>query len=451
MELVEGVDFVSHIRQDSRDPDSLQKLSQLPTLPLSFNGTTQGTDDEPGAANPAGLRAPDMDRLREAFGQLAEGVCALHGANKLHCDLKPSNVLVDGSGRVVVLDFGLVAESDAVDVEGDKVFGTAEYISPEQVCGLPPSPASDWYSVGVMLFEALTGRRPFRGSTSTILREKCAREPAAPVAFVPGLPQDLNDLCCRLLSRDPALRPNDAEMLRSLRGSTRVAGELPRSLRSNPRSPFIGRRQHLSVLLDAFESTLKGRQVTVWLHGGSGVGKTALVRQFLEEAQRKSDFVILDGCCYEREAVPYKALDGVVDRLARYLTRLPPAEARALLPFDVRALVRLFPVLQDWCALNGTDVEPTGILDVQELRRRGFAAFRRILEAIAMRKPVLLFIDDLQWGDADSVPCWLISFTAAAQGHCFLSVVIVAKRPGAVRFSAGCCRSGRGTGPANLP
>jgi predicted ATPase len=146
-----------------------------------------------------------------------------------------------------------------------------------------------------------------------------------------------------------------------------------------------------------------GRQVTVWLHGGSGVGKTALVRQFLEDARRKSDLVILDGRCYEREAVPYKALDSVVDRLGRYLIRLPRDEARALMPLDLPALVRLFPVLQEWRALRGADVEPADILDLQELRRRGFAAFRRVLEGIATRRPLVLFIDDLQWGDADSV------------------------------------------------
>ena len=404
MELVGGVDFLSYVRQDARQPESLEKPSELTTLPLSSDRTIQKADQEPEAANPSALPAPDMDRLREAFRQLAEGVCALHGANKLHCDLKPSNVLVDSSGRVVVLDFGLVAESDGVDIEGENsVAGTPEYISPEQVRRLPPSPASDWYSVGVMLFEALTGRRPFRGSTSAILREKCARESAAPLELVPGLPQELNDLCCRLLSRDPVLRPGAAEILRCLGSDIRVDGEPPASLRSISRSPFIGRRRHLAVLRQAFESTLAGRHVTVWLHGGSGVGKTALVRQFLEDARRKGDLVILDGRCYEREAVPYKALDSVVDRLGRYLMRLPRDEARTLMPLDLSALVRLFPVLQEWRALRGADVEPADILDLQELRRRGFAAFRRVLEGIATRLPVVLFIDDLQWGDADSV------------------------------------------------
>src|SRR4029077_13665730 len=132
------------------------------------------------------------------FRQLSEGVCALHQAGKLHCDLKPSNVLVERTGRVVILDFGLVVEGDAV-AHADDAFlaGTPEYMSPEQVSGLGLSPASDWYSVGVMLFEALTGRRPFRGSVREILDHKRWRDPPAPTDLVSDLPRDLDDLCRR--------------------------------------------------------------------------------------------------------------------------------------------------------------------------------------------------------------------------------------------------------------
>ncbi|HVZ35508.1 MAG TPA: serine/threonine-protein kinase, partial [Polyangiaceae bacterium] len=114
-------------------------------------------------------------RLRAMTLQLARAVGAIHDAGKLHCDLKPSNVRVTPEGRVVVLDFGLVSESSLAG-EGHsspiEIAGTPGYMAPEQAAGKPPTTASDWYAVGVMLFEALTGRLPFAGTPSQIIADK---------------------------------------------------------------------------------------------------------------------------------------------------------------------------------------------------------------------------------------------------------------------------------------
>src|SRR6185436_6763712 len=114
------------------------------------------------------------DRLVPAFRQLIEGVSALHRRGKLHRDIKPSNILVTPEGRVVILDFGLIAEllpqhaGDVSDASG----GTPAYMSPEAGSGAPPSEASDWYGVGVTLYEALTGISPFAGTFHDVLLRK---------------------------------------------------------------------------------------------------------------------------------------------------------------------------------------------------------------------------------------------------------------------------------------
>ncbi len=343
----------------------------------------------------------NVARLRSALLQAASGIRALHAAGKLHRDIKSSNVLVTKSDRVVLLDFGLVTELDLA--EGDQsmaLAGTPTYMSPEQGAGQPVSQASDWYSFGVMLYESLTGRSPFAGSSAEILREKQIREPKPPRELASGIPEDLDELCCELLRRDPGRRPDGAEILRRLGGPLAHA-ESPTS-RSDVAGPFVGRQRHLERLLEAFRKAEQGQAVTVALHGESGVGKSALVRRFLDTLRASQPVVILAGRCYERESVPYKALDSLMDGLSNHLKRLPFARAEALMPRDVLALARLFPVLRRVEAVAGARRRVLEIRDVQELRRRAFGAFRELAARLAEESPLVLFIDDLHWGDVDS-------------------------------------------------
>jgi serine/threonine protein kinase len=171
MELIDGVDYLRHVRPG-------------------------GTLDEP--------------RLRRAMAQLASGLSALHEAGLVHRDLKPSNVLVTKEGRVVILDFGLVADLDPAGVHLSTerhVVGTLLFMAPEQAAGQPVSPASDWYSVGVILYQALTGRLRFAGGSLDVLLAKQMQDPPHPGELVQGLPEDLETLCVELIRRDPAARP----------------------------------------------------------------------------------------------------------------------------------------------------------------------------------------------------------------------------------------------------
>src|SRR5262249_32792846 len=310
---------------------------------------------------------------------------------------------VTHEGRVVLLDFGLVTELGLEQVRGPmdaQVVGTPAYMSPEQAAGQAVSEATDWYSAGVMLYQALTGQLPFSGDFASLLREKQQREAPAPGDVVRGIPEYLGALCRDLLRSDPKTRAGGADVLARIGGSV--------GLRALPATdvharPFIGRHSHLAALQAAFAATKSGRAVTVYVHGASGMGKSALVRRFLEQlARSEPDAVVLTGRCYEQESVPYKALDPLVDNLSQYLRRLPPAKAEALLPRDVVALSRLFPVLQRVEALSGARRRAPEIREPQELRRRAVMALRDLLSRLASQWPLVLAIDDLQWGDVDS-------------------------------------------------
>src|SRR5262249_13049618 len=185
----------------------------------------------------------DYDRLRAALEQLAAGLGALHEAGKLHRDVKPSNVLVESGGRVVLLDFGLV--TDAERSTESELAGTPAYMAPEHMVG-QACEASDWYSVGVMLHECLTGWPPW--STPNALKEEDSAVPA-----------DLRDLCLGLLRPDPAERFGRDHILRV------CAEEF--SERARMRPEFVGRAAETEALRRALESTISGRIAVVALKG----------------------------------------------------------------------------------------------------------------------------------------------------------------------------------------
>src|SRR5262249_53686354 len=196
MELVAGADFLAHVRNGPG----------LPELTTQVGDTPSGSTPGPGAAPAEGLTAAQLARLRQAAGQLAAGLVALHEAGKLHRDIKPGNVLGPPEGRVVLLDFGLAAELDRRGLHQSTeqhVIGTVSYMAPEQAAGGALSPASDWYAVGVMLYAALTGRLPFTGGLLDVMVRKQEEEPPPPAVLVPGVPPDLREPTPPLLPPHP--------------------------------------------------------------------------------------------------------------------------------------------------------------------------------------------------------------------------------------------------------
>jgi hypothetical protein len=139
------------------------------------------------------------------------------------------------------------------------------------------------------------------------------------------------------------------------------------------------------------------------LQGRSGMGKSALAAQFLGSLSSNPAVLVLSGRCYEREAVPFKAIDQVIDELSRWLARLPEEEGYGLLPSGVHALARVFPVLRNARVVANAPDHEVEAADQLEVRRRAFAALKELLTAVAQRVRLVMHIDDLHWGDADSI------------------------------------------------
>jgi tetratricopeptide (TPR) repeat protein len=369
MELLDGVTFAEHVRPSNALPERA---------------------------------VLDLAALGPALRQLAEGVFTLHEAGIVHRDFKPSNVMVTTDGRVVILDFGLATEfapiETLVTVERG-LSGTLAYMAPELIQGGRPGPASDWYSVGVMLYEVLVGHLPFAGNLYEMLLAK-QQNPVAIESVVPGLPVFLTDLCMDLLAKDPEMRPTGQEVLRRTGSTGRpIATEI---LTADARIAFVGRGSELSVMQGAFETVERGSPVSLYVYGASGMGKSALVHQFLSRLRESNRTLNLAGRCYEREWIPFKALDGVVDNLRKHLMYLPRQEVDSLLPADIHALARLFPAMMQIESIARAPEPKQQIPDPLALRRRAFSAFRELLRSLSERETLVIQIDDFHWADPDS-------------------------------------------------
>ena len=465
MEYVEGIDMLEWVRRPTR-------ADAVPD-PAESEGTMQdGGSSEGSLRKRAALATRELDltravfdehRLRTGFAQLLHALEALHTAGKVHRDVKPSNALATPEGRIVLLDFGLATDivREARDVRAEGIVGTVSYMAPEQALGLPVDARADMYSVGVVLYRALTGRLPFE----RLPEPGDAQVAPRPTTIAVGVPDDLDALCMDLLRRSPELRPTAGDALQRLGsgdGSNEAApaGRVLASIAPPAPRRFVGRATELAMLREAFDETLRGECVVVAVTGESGLGKSTLVRQFGQIVTAEYGAVVLAGRCWERESVPFKAVDGIVDALARWLSRAPRADVADILPPSAGLLAQVFPSLRPIVA-EITEAAPGSVvpstmtlrqppsarfpaggrlpasvrypasargipasrgpasspapvshaapgsarapIDAREQRVQLFAALRSVFASLSRRLPVVLVVDDLQWSDADGL------------------------------------------------
>ncbi|RME27071.1 MAG: hypothetical protein D6798_05400, partial [Deltaproteobacteria bacterium] len=250
---------------------------------------------------------------------VADALDYLHQRGIIHRDLKSSNVMVLPDGRVKLLDFGtarLRSATEEITRKGEFV-GTFAYASPEQLQGLDVDARADIYSLGVLFYRLLTGKRPFEAdSPHALALMHIEQEPRSPAELAKGLPQPLVELVLQMLAKTPDLRPQStrevADRLREFaaggRPGPQPAGTLPPML--------VGREDTLAALRSAIDKGQPGRMVV--LIGPPGSGRRRLLEQCALDAHRKGRRV------FRGEFPGNSALGPIADIVRRAVRGLPP-------------------------------------------------------------------------------------------------------------------------------
>jgi hypothetical protein len=357
-------------------------------------------------ATPRAVPVVEFARVRSVLAQLAEGLAFLHAHGVIHRDIKPSNAIVT-DGNVKLLDFGLALERRRAEEElsrESRVVGTAAYLAPEYVEKLAVSPAMDVYALGVVAFELVTGAPPFGGTLHVLSRLGRARNLPRASSINADVPADLDDLIDAMLAIDPLRRPTPLQIAVRLTGDVshrRFAaggGAIRRAAK------FVGRERELA-LVEACVEDPAGEGRLVLLSGPSGVGKTAVIEETLGRVRlAELQTAIWRGRCHERERVPYRAFDFVIDDLAGELAAHAPLVVSTI--EHAGALARVFPALGATLDIPNTPAAD----DLRVERERALHAmtelFRHVLD-LPRDQPGptrgILVIDDLQWADDDSL------------------------------------------------
>jgi serine/threonine-protein kinase len=213
----EDPDFVERFRREAQSAAGLQHPNVVSVYDRgAYDGTYYiAMEYLPGRSLKQLIRqeAPiDPVRAIEITIQVLKAARFAHRHGVIHRDLKPHNVIVDDAGHVKVTDFGIARAGASDMTETGSIMGTAQYLSPEQAQGHAVSASSDLYSVGVVLYELLTGRVPFDAEAAvTIALKHVSESPAAPTAINPAIPPELEQVVMWALNKNPADRPQDAD------------------------------------------------------------------------------------------------------------------------------------------------------------------------------------------------------------------------------------------------
>jgi serine/threonine protein kinase/predicted ATPase len=411
MELLQGVSL-EHWRFQMRGSAETGEPAfddTQPGLDLASQDTALVTEQTIVSRGPISPLDPASFRyLLGIIKKLCGPLAFLHGEGIVHRDLKPNNILIRPDDTPILVDFGIAslhqydgeASREKVTLE-DRLVGTLPYMSPEQLRGEALDARSDLYSLGVVLFELLTGRYPFELEEPALLLHAQLFEEAPRLSqFLPDIPAPLEQLVSRLLSKRRSERPGYAEDVARVFTEMGISGDLegapsPRVYLYRPM--LSGRSSQLEILTSRVRGIEANGGGLVLLGGESGVGKTRLALELVRELQNNKLRVVVGECQDRGARFPLDAFRKPLLEIADLCRSRGLEETERLLGKRGKILSRYEPSL---ALLPGQAEQPEPEdLAPAAAKKRLFTYLAQTLDAYCNQSPLLLLLDDLQWAD----------------------------------------------------
>lgn len=381
--------------------------------------------------------ALEQQDLGPILEQICDALAAAHAEGVIHRDLKPENILVDERGQAYLTDFGIAKDLSGSSLTKTGGFmGSAAYLAPEQARADPITPSTDIYSLGVLLYELLTGEHPFPDLTTIQLIQHHMDE------LLPQVdPPPLDDVIQHATAKNPEARPADVQAfaaeLRAALASPTDEPEitLPPFATSDElaaRPVFVGHETELAWLDQQLAKALSSGGRVAFVAGGPGRGKTSLVNEFAyRSAGQHSDLITVFGSANAFSGLgdPYLPFRDVLAMLtgeveakwaaglisteqARSLWELTPSTLSALLDHGPE-LLDVFVETRELGgragAAGASDTRINALRAQAGRDRHGvqqtqlFEQYTAVLRTLADARPILLVLDDLQWADGASI------------------------------------------------
>ncbi|WP_224244226.1 trifunctional serine/threonine-protein kinase/ATP-binding protein/sensor histidine kinase [Hyalangium gracile] len=368
----------------------------------------------------------DVNTFLEFALCISEALGHIHRQGVIHKDIKPQNLIVNPDIRVVkIADFSLsaaIATETATPESPSRLVGTLAYMAPEQTGRMNRSVDSraDFYALGATFFEMLTGRRAFPASTPLeLLHAHLAQLAPSPRDFAPELPEPLAAIVLKLLSKDPDARYQSTQGLiadleecrRQLRERSQITpfplGAADRSHAFRLPQGLYGRASDVALLMETHSRAAAGCYQLLLITGSAGIGKSSLVNE-LHRAAAASKGRFAEGKCDQlHRGIPFDALHQALSHLARQPLmegQGESAEARQrlveLLGGNVPVLAEAVPEMRP---LLGEQPPPIPLPPDQSKNRLALTLTRALQAFAAPGRPLILFLDDLQWADSSTL------------------------------------------------
>jgi tetratricopeptide (TPR) repeat protein/tRNA A-37 threonylcarbamoyl transferase component Bud32 len=338
-----------------------------------------------------------------------------HSQGVLHRDVKPENIIITEEGVAKLMDFGLakMLSQPSITQEG-VIVGTVAYVAPENALGKGADARSDLYSLGAVLYEAITGKPPFPGEEPMkVVFGHVHDRAVSPRRLNPKVPQALEECVMKLLEKEPEKRYQSAEaLLQALREiaegflsevsvlSLKPIVVVPSQRRSGLKEvQLVDRAEELSLLRETVDKAVRGEGSLVFLCGEAGIGKTRLTRELGAYARLRGMRVLYGRCpaLFRMDGVPPYVLWNEV--IKDYLDVCTPEQLYRVIGFYPGEVSKLVPELRQKLGA----VPQSFAISPEQERDRLFEAVSQFIGNISKETPLLVVLDDLQWTDQSSL------------------------------------------------